>query len=538
MSTPANQLPAPMLDPSQYPSYLEAQRKQQIAQMLMGAFQNSANSPNPQAASVGPYTVQARRSPLQNIAPLVTALMAGKASKDATTAQQQYYQGLYGGDQQQPAAAAPPSQGAPASTGPGSGIISPTAPPAAQAAAQAVTQGGVTAPAPVPQAPRQNPLIPPGMTPSSAQAMLNMMGPETYAKTFLAPQYQQPEIVAQLRASGIDPSSPQGHAIQQSIIGKAATNVQDVRPGSTLFDVNQRNPLFTGPDNGVNTTWQNGQPSMATIPGALESSQAGAAAKTAGTQSQMPIKLGTDADGRDIYGFPAPPGPGRSATATGAPNATAPGLTASPATVTSQESGAKAGQDYASELAKNATGATEVRRSISELKNLSAQATPGAANEAKAKLGAFMIAAGADPDNVAKWTGVDTGALQAAQKQTATLAVNSIHSMTSRGTNFDLDTFMKNNPNMNMADPAAFARVADYMNNKAGQDIAKQKDFAQWKKTSGVTPDDWETQHTAHWLEQQNSAINQGHSNSAVLGAPVTNLSALQAEARRRGLIQ
>jgi hypothetical protein len=527
MSTPANQLPPPMLDPSQYPSYLDAQRKQQLAQMLMGAFQNSLNSPNPQAAPVGPYQVTPRRSMVQNVAPLVNALMAGNAMKDANAAQQRYYQGLYGGGQPAATATSP--------TGPGSGIISPDASPDAQAAAQAVTASGmVKPPAATPQPaapPRPNPLIPPGMTPASAQSMLSMMGPETYAKTFLAPQYQTPEIVAQLRSAGIDPNSPQGRGIQQSIIGKAATNVQDVRPGSTLFDVNAHNPLFTGPDNGVNTTWGPNGPTQAVIPGATAAETAVQKAKTTGTQIATPIKLGTDENGKDIYGYPAPPG------APGTPNATAPGQTASPGSVQSQKSGAEAGQNYASELAKNAAGATEVRRSLSELKNLSQQATPSAANDAKAKLGAFMIAAGADPETVAKWTGVDTGALQAAQKQTATLAVNSIHSMTSRGTNFDLDTFMRNNPNMNMADPAAFARVADYMGNKASQDIAKQKDFAQWKKTSGVSPDDWETQHTAHWLDLQNQAIDQGKSNSARPAPPGQHsLAEIQAEMARRGL--
>lgn len=527
MSTPANQLPAPMLDPSQYPSYLDAQRKQQVAQMLMSAFQQSANSPNPSTGITNnPYAVTPKRSIAQNIAPLVTALMAGKAEKNATTAQQQYLQGLYGAGQ--PGTAPAPS------TGPGDGIVSPDASPDAQAAAQAVTAGAglvkPQAPGAAAPAPARNPLIPPGMTPSSAQQMLNLMGPEGYAKTFLAPQYQQPEIVAQLRAAGIDPQSAQGQQAQQAIIAKAGTNVQDVRPGSTLYDVNQRNPLFTGPDNGINQTWVGGQPSQAPVPGAAAATEAMQRAKTTGTQSATPIKLGTDENGKDIYGYPAAPGGS-------APNATAPGSTASPASVQAQKSGAEAGQTYASELAKNAAGATEVRRSLSELTNLSQQATPGAANDAKAKLGAFMIAAGADPDTVSKWTGVDTGALQAAQKQTATLAVNSIHSMTSRGTNFDLDTFMRNNPNMNMADPAAFSRVASYMGNKASQDIAKQKDFAQWKKTSGVSPDDWETQHTAHWLDLQNQAIDQGQSNSARPQAPGQHsLADLQAEMARRGL--
>jgi hypothetical protein len=519
MADPSGLQP-PMLDPSQYPAYMDAQRKQQIAQMLMGAFQQSQNSPDPRTGVSGPSgAVTPRRGMLQNLAPLVSALMAGKAMKESNTAQQTYMQGLYGGGQP----AAPP-------TGPGDGVVSPDAPPAAQAAAQGVSaQPGL-----LPQAPQQqNSMLPPNMGRGQGQMLLNMMGPEKYAETFISPQYKQPEIIAQLRYAGIDPMGKEGQAVQQAALKKATTNLQEVKIGSTMFDVNKGVPVFTGPDNGIQTNWGPNGPTQSPIPGALTAERDTAAAKTAGTQGQIPVEAGVSATGEKLYKFVTPP-----ASAGGTASRSGASQTASPAVQQSQKSGAEAGQTYASELAKNATGATEVRRSISELKNLSAQATPGAANEAKAKLGAFMIAAGADPANVSKWTGVDTGALQAAQKQTATLAVNSIHSMTSRGTNFDLDTFMRNNPNMNMADPAAFGRVADYMNNKAGQDIAKQKDFAQWKKSSGVSPDDWETQHTAHWLDHQNQAINQGQSNSRVPGAPVANLAELQAEARKRGLIK
>lgn len=515
--------PYPYLDPSQAPAWLDVQRKQQMAQMLMGAFQQSNQTPE----NWNSMKVVPRKGALGTVATLATALMAGKANNAALDSQQQYMQGLMGG-----------GQPIPQPSGPGAGIVSPDASPASQDAAQNVTAGNAP-PGLVPQqAPQQNSMIPPGMPRGQANALVSMMGPAKYAEMFIAPNWKTPEIVASLTHAGINPNGPQGQAIQQAVLNKQATNLQEVRPGTTMYDVNKGAPVFTGPDQGINTTWNGTQPSMSSIPGALEAQREGAAAKTAGAQANMPIKLGTDENGKDIYGFATPPGPGRTPAATGAPNATAGGQTASPANIESQKKGAESGQSYASELSKNATGATEVRRSISELKNLSAQATPGAANEAKAKLGAFMIAAGADPENVARWTGVDTGALQAAQKQTATLAVNSIHSMTSRGTNFDLDTFMKNNPNMNMADPAAFARVADYMNNKAGQDIAKQKDFAQWKKISGVSPDDWETQHTAHWLEQQNQGINAGQSNSRVPGAPQHSLAELQAEARKRGLIK
>lgn len=495
----------PYLDPSAYPDYLDMQRKQMLAQMLMQNTQQSTQTPS----DWNQMKLVPRRSPLQGISTLASALMAGKAMQGSQQAQQKYFQNIYGGGQQTPSM--------PQNTAPGQ-----------QGQAQQ----------------QQNPLIPPGMGQGTAQQILGMMGPEKYAESMIAPNFKPDEFRAKLRAAGIDPDSAIGHQLVQNSIAKANyIPPTEVRKENLAIDPITHQPIAYNPavpEGTFPSFGPNGMPSKVNeIPGSTDARQNIAKATTAGTQSQTPIKLGTDENGKDIYGFPSPPALNSSGPAQKYfNNATAPGTTASPANIQSQKSGAEAGQSYAAELSKNATGATEVRRSLSELKNLSQQASPGASNDAKAKLGAFMIAAGADPDNVARWTGVDTGALQAAQKQTATLAVNSIHSMTSRGTNFDLDTFMRNNPNLNMADPAAFARVADYMNNKASQDIAKQKDFAQWKKNSGVTPDDWETQHTAHWLDQQNQAIDKGQSNSAKPGSKAATLAELQAEARKRGLIK
>lgn len=508
-------LAPPYLDPSQYPDYLDAQRKSMVANMLL----NSAQTGNQTPADWDSMRVVPHRGLMQNIAPIAKMLMAGKTMQSAQQAQAKYFSGLYGGGDPTAPAAAPAAD--------------PTGQPPGMAPGQ--TPSMAAPPAPSSSAPPGNSsMIPSGMSRQQAQAMLSMMGPEKYAE-MLAQQYKPAEIQAQLRAAGIDPYSPQGRQIALAAVRKATTNVQDVRPGGTLFDVSKGQPVFSAPQNGVQTQWGPQGPTQSTVPGALEASQAAAAATTAGTESQKPIKLGTDANGRDIYGFPTPPAAMRAATnpssiappGTGAaarpsyfPNATAGGQTASPAVVQGQKTGAEEGQHYASELSKNATGATEVRRSLSELSNLASQATPSASNEAKMKLGSYMIAAGVNPQTVAGWLHVDIGALQAAQKQTATLAVNTIHSMTSRGTNFDLDTFMRNNPNMNMSDPSAFNRVVQYMDNKAKQEIAKQKDFADWKV--GKSPDEWETGHTAHWLDKQNTDIEAGKSNSAK--PPVTKV--------------
>lgn len=503
-------IPQPYFDPSQYPAYLDAQRKQQMAQMLMGSLQQANQTPS----DWNSMKVVPKRGMLQNLSVLADALMAKKGMDDSNKATSQYMQGLYGGGQ--PAASAPSGP----STGPGAGIISPDASPDAQTDAQNVTN--MPAGTGLVQQPQQNPMIPPGMSRQQATMISAMPGGMEALTKIMAGSFTPLEIQHQLAAAGINPNGPQGQLIQQAAIKKATTNLQEVKPGSTMYDVNQGAPVFTGPDQGVNTTWGQNGPTQAPIPGAEGAAQGMAAAKTAGAESQKPIKLGTDANGRDVYGFPTPPGPtnvpqtaGANSAAPKSPasiNATAPGTTASPAVKAGQESGAKAGQDYAGELSKNATGATEVRRSLSEMRNLASQASPDAANASKMKLGAVLIAAGMDPAKASSMLGVDPGVLQAAAKQNATLAVNSIHAMTSRGTNFDLDTFVKNNPNLNMADPSGFNRVVDYMDNKASQEIAKQKDFSQWKK--GVSPDEWETGHTAHWLEQQNAAINKGESNS------------------------
>lgn len=510
-------LPFPYLDPAQTPAWIDAQRKQQMAQMLMQSFQQTNQTP----ADWNSMKVVPKRGMLQNVSALAEALMAGKSQKDAFTANTDYMKGMYGPQQ--------------ASTGPGAGIVSPTAPPAAQDAAQAVTNSPSTSGLLPPQQPPQNPLIPPGMSTGTANAMIGMMGPQEYAKSLIAPNYVPLEIQRQLAAAGIAPNSPQGQAIIARTVQKGAYIAPiEQREGSVERDpltnsVIGENPKL--PQGGVNFYDPKGNLTGSGMsPGAAGAISQSTAASTAGTVSQTPQKIGVDAQGRDVFVYPTPPalaGQGGKA-----PTGTQPqGQTASEATLEAQKKGGEAGQTYASELSKNATGATEVRRSLSELKNLASQANPSAANESKMKLGAMMIAAGVNPDTAGKWLGVDVGALQAAQKQTATLAVNTIHSMTSRGTNFDLDTFMRNNPNMNMADPASFSRVVAYMDNKAKQEIAKQKDFAQWKK--GISPDDWETGHTAHWLDQQNQDIDKGLSASP---RPTPSLQDLQAEAARRGL--
>jgi hypothetical protein len=509
---PDSGIQPPYLDPSQYPAYLDLQRKQMLAQALMQNTQQSAQTPQ----DWNSMRLVPKRSALSNVSTLASALMAGKANKDAFGAQQQYFQGMMGSGQP----SAPPG-GSPQAAPPPPGILPPNGVPGSQGPPGPA--GGPSGAPPAagllpPPPPAQNPMIIPGMSKSQAQGVMNMAGPQEYGKALMA-QYAPTDMEKMLNAAGITDPGLRRQIMQQAV-GKANYIAPiEQRPGAIERDpltnaVIGQNP--SAPTGGVNFYDKTGNlTGQGLAPGAAGAIAGSSAADTAGKVSQTPLEAGVDAQGRKVYEFPTPPSlgtGGAQAGATAVSGASGAGQTASGAVLQAQKTGAEAGQNYASELSKNATGATEVRRSLSELKNLATQATPGAMNEGKMKLGSYMIAAGVQPQTVAGWLGVDVGALQAAQKQTATLAVNTIHSMTSRGTNFDLETFMRNNPNMNMSDPSSFQRVVDYMDNKSKQEIAKQKDFVGWKK--GVSPDEWESGHTAHWLEQQNQAIDAGHSNS------------------------
>jgi hypothetical protein len=513
-------LPSPYLaallgnsDPNTSSDYFNAQRQQMLAQMLMQNQQQSNQTP----ADWNQMRLVPRRSPLSALSTLASGLLAGKALKGSQTAQQKYFQDLSTPQQQ-------PQDG--------------TSQPSAQ----------------------MPPGLPPGMTQQRAQMMMASgdKGMQELGKTYLDQIMKfnpPPSLQGDFNTAGF--SQPQRAAAATDAITKA-NNIPPVEirkenlavEGAAPHKPIGYNPAV--PEGTFPSFDASGMPTKVNeIPGATAAQTGTAAAKTAGTESQTPKPIGTDANGKMLYGFPIPPAlnqpqvpaptapqspvapsvsskyfPPSTATAGG-------GMPASPATIQGQKSGAEQGQVYAGELSKNANGATEVRRSLAEMKNLASQATPNAMNESKMRFGAMMIASGVSPQTAAGYLGVDVGALQAAAKQTSTLAVNSIHSMTSRGTNFDLSTFMRNNPNLNMADPAAFNRVVDYMDNKAKQEIAKQKDFATWKQ--GVSPDEWETGHTAHWLEKQNQDIEAGKSNSSNPSAVkyYNSKSELQAAAAR-----
>lgn len=466
-----------------YSAFINAQRQQALASALMqGAFTPpTVSNPNP----VGGYYVQPRVGAVQGAAKIAEALLGRRATDQAIQSNSQLQQSIN------------------------------------TAYAPKLPDGSV------------NPRNPFG-APADVVRNLAMTSPEAYAKYIAG----TPEWQNALAAYGGDVNKAM--AAMQAGYNKPVRNDETIygpptAPGQAPTPV-ARAPSGTGVQTNVAP---GGAMTQSNIPGSLEANRAAAASQAAGTQSQQFVEIGTDKNGRKLYGVLTPPGPGAGVAPPGtapqtpalpastqpavgtqpAPrvmSATTPGSTASPAEQQAQKTGGEATANYAADLAKNATGATEVVRSLSELSNLARQANPAAMNASKMRLGAMMIASGVPADTVSKWLGVDVGALQAAQKQTATLAVNTIHSMTNRGTNFDMQTFMENNPNLNLADPAAFQRVVDYMGNKARQEVAKNADFVQWRNGDGkgIPVDQQENAHTAHWLEKQMQLIQSGATNS------------------------
>ena len=510
---PANTLfsPAQQVPPGVNPAdYYALQQRQAIASYLQ---QQSLENPNLGVGRSGPYEVQSKYTPLIGLTKLAQAIAASKmgdqARQQQSTIMDQYYKGragavagLYGQDGSVQPQQAPAPNVAPTS---GFGANNPAASVGQAPMSGTGFSAGAAAPDQQAGPPQRQPF---------AQVLQN---------ADLASRYGVPDEVIKAGIAAGAPNDTTRMALQagQDPLAANADALRkanyvapyETREGNTARNPFTNLPIATAPK--VPAGYEpkygaNGElESIVPIQGGPAAVQGSAASSKAGEQSQTPVKLGVDANGKDVYGFLTPPG----TSASGKPNyVSSTPQTLSLAGQTGQKEGGELGAKYSANLAANATGATEVRRGLSELRNLQRQTGTSVSNDAKLKIGSYMMAAGIDPKSVSKFLNVDVGALNAAAKQTASLAVSSIHSMTSRGTNFDLDTFMRNNPNLNMSDPSAFNRVVDYMDNKAKQEVGKQKDFVQWKK--GVSPDEWEAGHTAHWLEKQNADIEAGASNS------------------------
>jgi hypothetical protein len=489
MSTPANQLgiPPPMLDPSQYPSYMDMQRKQQIAQMLVSAMQSQGQAPQMPNTS-NPYAVMPRRSPLQSVSQLATALMAGKALGSANQAQKQYFEGLYN----PPAPAAAPSP----STGPGAGIISPDAPPDAQAAAQGVTQGaGLVRPTSAAPPPR-NPMIPPGMTPGSAQMMMNMMGPEEYAKTFLAPGLTPTEQQRNDAAVGITPAQRRAMSLADAL--------KTVRGSTATLSLDA-----------------NGNPVTQEVPGLKANIAARTGAETAATAANTPhYEPDPFHPGQFRVTYPTPPGAAPGAPPSGSPPAAAVpsgggGAASAPqnaASLAGQTAGAQKGLDYQDKINSDAANAIEGKRSLAEMGNLLSGFTPGAGAPVLASLGSVAQALGVPSTTVAKFTNMNVGDVQAFQRSSAALADAAGKQIEDPEARAEFKNYVEKNPSWMMS-PDGLKRAMDFMNRGFDAPLEKQQAFASYAKTA--SPDQWPRQFEAQWNKGEAQKIAQGQYNSA-----------------------
>ena len=304
-------IPPPILYPSLSPDYAEMQRRQQIAQMLMSSLQNQQAQP----ATPGPsgLAIVPRRGWMQNLAPVLTAALAGNAQNKALEAQQNYLQKLNGGGQ----APAPN-----ASAGPS--LAPPPADPNAQSVEPFVARNGRTlaqalGPQPQPQQPAQNPMLLTG-EPRTSQMLLSMMGPQEYGKA-LGGLYAPTDMQRMLRAAGVGENSPQG---QQALL-RAVAKANYIAPVEQRVDSVERDPNTNAvigvnpqtPMGGINLYDQQGRFSGQSLaPGAAAaieaSQQAEAKGRTLGSPVQVPQKSGGAVPmlGANYPGFQNPGAPG------------------------------------------------------------------------------------------------------------------------------------------------------------------------------------------------------------------------------------
>ena len=528
----------PGVDPS---DYLAQMRKQRIADFLTQDSLSPVNIQQPQSGVGGKY-VEARVSPLSGLAKLAEAVMGRNAADGSNRmAAQNYAKGLQSFGQPQPPPAPTASDTMPSSPAPAGAGPSPTT--GAPASAASATSN----------------LNPMGLPPQLAMRMY-MQKPEEYGKLLAGPDAWQ----MALRANGGDTSRAMAYVLQtpeyrtklaeyggdatalaqatQAAATKAGTitmrqgedaRIPDGRGGYTDY----RNPTL--PTGVVLDRDAAGNPTAAhLLPGVpqAEARVKGAvtAAEAANTPHEVPTTSGapaflTPGQANSASGITPPGG------ASGAPGGrqyfppSTPGLQTT-AGKESQTEGGKNTAEFGSNLADDSNGALEVRRSLAEMKNLAKQNTPSAANGLKMKIAQFAIASGVSPETIQSSLGIDAGALEAAKKQTSGLAVASIHQMTTRGTNFDLQTFMENNPNL-LQTPGGFRRVIDYMDGKSKSIIEKQREYHNFDPEGKIPADQKKGAFTAYWNEKQEKEIESGKYNSAVpKGLPTKQIAGVTYE--------
>ncbi|WP_250518593.1 lytic transglycosylase domain-containing protein [Caballeronia sp. ATUFL_M1_KS5A] len=231
----------------------DLQRQQALANALM---QGAMTAPQaPQAIGSGQYTVAPRMSAIAPLGNIAQGLLANKVGQQAGQGMNQLgqnqwsslVQALGGG------AAAPSPQLNPGSADGGVGGAGSIANPFVGADGSNGTSGTaaggpVNGVSPGPQLANNvgnAPLNPLGMNPQLAAYML-MQSPDKYFET-QAQAYKQADIVPQLRAAGIDPSSDQGHALARALIEKN-NYIAPITGTGTFRDPRTMQPIAYNPE--------------------------------------------------------------------------------------------------------------------------------------------------------------------------------------------------------------------------------------------------------------------------------------------------
>lgn len=245
-------------DQSQLPDYLDASRKQMLAQMLMGNLQRTSQVP----ADWNSMKVVPRKSLLSNLAGLGTAAWAGQAIPDALKSQAQYNASLW-----QDPASAPPQQ-------PGSAQVDPNSPTtqALQGYPQVSPGQGVNSPvgngaAPA-SSPRSSPMVPPGGDPNVARRVWAGFGGNYQAymeKYYLPIANGTPEWQNALRGA----NGNRAMAQQLMLMKLQNEGTLKLRPGETGYANGKA--FATAQQNGVGFNYDDeGNPQAYSVPGYAE----------------------------------------------------------------------------------------------------------------------------------------------------------------------------------------------------------------------------------------------------------------------------
>jgi hypothetical protein len=136
---------------------------------------------------------------------------------------------------------------------------------------------------------------------------------------------------------------------------------------------------------------------------------------------------------------------------------------------------------------------------------------PGLFAGAKEDIGKFFRSMGASDESVRSYLKVSPGDLEASQKLTTLMAVESVKQISSRATQMEFQRFLEANPNI-FQTPEGFKRVSQFLEVIANDTLNEQKEFLAAKKV-GLKPDEY-SDFPAMYNQKRAAAIRAGKFNS------------------------